>query len=214
MLTTRSSRGRVPGAVACVLLVVAAFIGLANRSGGTTGVAADISPPGPIESVTDAATALQPARRLSIDATKPIFPMQTTPRCVILDNFGDPRPGGRIHEGMDTIGNLGKEVYAVVDGTLGFQVIAGTSGSELSGNAWRLTVAGGKTYYVFMHLSAFAEGLQNGSVVQQGQLIGYVGDTGNPGPGNYHLHFEVHPNGGTAVNPLTMLSIPKECSII
>jgi peptidoglycan LD-endopeptidase LytH len=214
MLTTRSSRGRVPGAFACVLLVVAAFVGLTHRSGGTTGIAADVIPPASIEAVTDGATALQPARRLSIDATKPIFPMQTSPRCVILDNFGDPRPGGRIHEGTDIMATLGQEVYAVVDGTLGFQVIDGTPGSELSGNAWRLTVAGGKTYYVYMHLSAFATGLQNGSVVYQGQLIGYVGDTGNPGPGNYHLHFELHPNGGTAVNALTVLPIPKECSII
>jgi murein DD-endopeptidase MepM/ murein hydrolase activator NlpD len=159
-----------------------------------------------------AAATLQ-ARRLSVDARKPIFPMQTTPMCYILDNFGAPRPGGRIHEGTDMLAKLDQEVYAVVDGTLGSQVIDGQAGSSLSGNSWRLTVAGGKTYYVYAHLSHFAAGLANGSVVTQGQLIGYVGDTGNPGPGNYHLHFEVHPDGGAPINALSVLTVPSACTV-
>lgn len=174
--------------------------------------------------VAAAASALLPAKRLSIDPTKPIFPMQTEPTCVILDNFGDARSGGRSHEGTDILADskVGptQAVYAVVDGTLGRQVIDGQSGSSLSGNAWRLTATGSRTYYVFMHLSSFAPGLANGSVVTQGQLIGYVGDTGNPGPGNYHLHFEYHPatagQTGTeipAVNPLTVLPKPAACTV-
>ncbi|MCU1365784.1 MAG: hypothetical protein JWN39_1423, partial [Ilumatobacteraceae bacterium] len=51
------------------------------------------------------------------------------------------------------------------------------------------------------------------SFVHQGQIIGYVGDTGDPGPGNYHLHFEVHPNGGAAVNAVTVLTIPPGCTL-
>jgi murein DD-endopeptidase MepM/ murein hydrolase activator NlpD len=179
---------------------------------GVARPAADV--PSSLAAVGGAASALAPARRQRIAASQPIFPMQTTPKCTILDNFGDPRSGGRTHQGTDIMGSLGQEVYAVVDGTLGFQVINGEPGSELSGNAWRLTAAGSTTFYVYMHLSAFADGLQNGSVVTQGQLIGYVGDTGNPGPGNYHLHFEVHPDGGAAINALTVIPHPSECPII
>lgn len=163
--------------------------------------------------VRSAAAALAPAQRLSMDPTKPIFPMQITPVCYILDNFGDGRSGGRVHLGTDMMATLGQEVYAVVDGTLGRQVIDGEAGSSLSGNTWRLTTTGNPTWYAYMHLSGFAPGLINGSVVTQGQLIGYVGDTGNPGPGNYHLHFEVHPNGGAAVNALSVLTVPTGCTV-
>lgn len=159
------------------------------------------------------AAATQQARRLSLEARQPIFPMQTTPMCYILDNFGAPRSGGRTHEGTDMLAKLDQAVYAVVDGTLGSQVIDGQANSSLSGNSWRLTVAGATTFYVYAHMSHFAAGLTNGSVVTQGRLIGYVGDTGNPGPGNYHLHFEVHPDGGAAINPLSVLTVPSACTV-
>lgn len=141
-----------------------------------------------------------------------MFPMQTTPTCKILDNFGDPRSGGRSHEGVDIGGDLGQEIYAVADGILTKQYLDGTADGVLSGNGWRLTLPD-KTFYFFAHLSAFADGLAQGDSVKKGQLIGYVGDTGDPAPGSYHLHFEVHPTGGAAVNPLTLLEIPAGCTI-
>ncbi len=144
----------------------------------------------------------------------PNFPMLPSPRCDVLDNFGDPRSGGRRHAGSDMLATLGQPVFAMADGTLTYQVKVGdgSAGSSLSGNLWKLTRADG-TYYVYAHLSAFATGLKVGSKVYRGQLIGYVGDTGNPGPGNYHLHFEIHPNGGAAVNPLPLLTIPAACRV-
>ena len=168
---------------------------------------------GPVDTMSEAATATATAVRLQKPA--PLnFPMAPTPRCYVLDNFGDPRSGGRIHQGADLLASLGQEVYAMADGTLTFQakVGDGRSGTALSGNLWRLTAPNG-TYYVYAHLSAFAPNLAVGYTVSQGQLIGYVGDTGNPGPGNYHLHFEVHPNGGAAVNPLPLLTVPRECTV-
>ncbi len=164
-----------------------------------------------VPAVSAAAVPTKPAKRLGRMGSL-MFPMQTTPTCKILDNFGDPRSGGRKHEGTDIGGNLGQEIYAVADGTLTKQYLDGTTDGVLSGNGWRLTLPD-KTYYFYAHLSAFAEGLAPGDTVTKGQLIGYVGDTGDPLPGSYHLHFEVHPLGGAAVNAMTLLEIPPGCTV-
>ena len=103
---------------------------------------------------------------------------------------------------------------AVANGILSKKTIDGNTDATLSGNAWRLQLTDGSgTYYFYAHLSAFAAGLNQGDTVTKGQLIGYVGDTGDPGPGNYHLHFEIHPKGGAAVDPYPLLTIPKSCSV-
>ena len=94
------------------------------------------------------------------------------------------------------------------------RLLIGTSTSRTASVvAWKLTASSGGTYYIYAHLSSFAEGLTRGSLVVKGQVIGYVGDTGNPGPGNYHLHFEVHPGGGAAVNPLGQITVPPGCTV-
>lgn len=153
------------------------------------------------------------ARRLT-PLARTGFPLDPLPRCAVLDNFGDPRSRGRRHQGTDILASLGQSVFAMVDGVLAVQVVAGRPGSELSGNSWRLVDdRDGATYYSYMHLSRFAEGLSAGSWVAKGQLIGFVGDTGNPGAGNYHLHFEIHPGGGAAVDPMSYLTIPPECRV-
>jgi len=192
--------------------VAAAVVSLAAALSSALHVGA--APAAAIPAATSAANAIQPAQRL-----RPLppdnFPMQVKPRCAILDNFGDARSGGRSHEGSDMLATIGQEVYAMVDGTLTYQAAVGdgSNGSQLSGNLWKLTAATGGTYYIYAHLSAFADGLTRGSLVAKGQVIGYVGDTGNPGPGNYHLHFEVHPGGGAAVNPLSQVTVPSGCTV-
>ncbi len=143
-----------------------------------------------------------------------LFPMDPAPFCMVLSNYGDGRSGGRNHQGVDILAGtngLGRNVYAVEDGVLYRQWIDGQPDTELSGNGWNLRGTSGTTYS-FLHLSGFAPGLQVGSSVVKGQLIAFVGDTGNPAPGNYHLHFEVHPGGGASVNPYPLLAIPTSCS--
>jgi murein DD-endopeptidase MepM/ murein hydrolase activator NlpD len=160
-----------------------------------------------------AATALKPAQRLSQSGVI-MFPMNPLPKCALSKtSFGQPRSGGRANEGIDLMASLGQEVYAVDNGVMWRQVINGEPNSTLSGNAWYVKLADG-TYFFYGHMSAFAAGLKIGDTVTRGQLIGYVGDTGNPGPGNYHLHFEVHPKGGEAVNPYPLLTIPKSCTVV
>ena len=203
MFPTRTHRRRALPIVAALTVGV----GLMGYSQGGTATAV-----GPTMRVEVAATALKPAVRLSQIGVIP-FPMNPLPKCALSKtSFGQPRPGGRIHEGVDIMATLGQEIYAVDNGTLTKQTIDGAANATLSGNAWTLKLTDG-TYYFYAHLSKFADGLTQGSVVIRGQLIGYVGDTGDPGPGNYHLHFEVHPQGGAAVNPVPLLTIPKACQV-
>ncbi len=106
------------------------------------------------------------------------------------DSWGAPRSGGRRHEGVDMLAPMGTPIYAVVSGTVNFRQ------NRLGGNAASLAGDNGNRYY-YAHLSRY-EG--ESRRVNQGDVIGYNGDTGNA-TGVPHLHFEVHPGGGLAVNP-------------
>ena len=105
------------------------------------------------------------------------------------DTWGAARSGGRRHEGVDMMAGSGTTLVAVVSGSVNFKQ------TRLGGNSVWLTGNDGNRYF-YAHLSSF-EGSSRS--VSQGEVIGYVGMTGNaPVP---HLHFEVHPGGGVAVNP-------------
>jgi murein DD-endopeptidase MepM/ murein hydrolase activator NlpD len=139
-------------------------------------------------------------------ATLEALPMQGP--CWYSDDFGDPRGGGRRHAGTDVFAETGSYVYAVVDGTLTRRTW--DQPGRRSGNAWWLTADDGSgTYYFYGHLADFAPGLEVGSRVDAGEIIGFMGNTGNSSfP---HLHFEVHPGGGGAVNPYPLLRALGGC---
>jgi len=142
-----------------------------------------------------------PAKPLAIRQ----FPVQG--RCWFTDTWGAARSGGRAHEGVDIIAKAGQLIYAVDDGTLTKQYV--DAPGSLAGNGWRLQRADG-THFFYAHLSAFADGLAVGSKVVSGQILGYVGMTGNAGAP--HLHFEIHPGGGAAVNPTPVVKAVDGCS--
>ena len=133
------------------------------------------------------------------------FPVQGP--CGFGDSYGYPRSGGRTHEGIDIIASVGRELYAVADGKI-TKTYADYPGS-LAGNGIRLSEPDG-TYYFYAHMSELAEGIELGVPVKAGQLVGYVGNTGNSG--TPHLHFEVHPKGGASVNPYQALKAIDGCS--
>jgi len=110
------------------------------------------------------------------------------------DTWGAPRSGGRTHKGIDMMGRQGTPLIAVGDG-----IIERRFGA-LGGNIVWLFADHGSSYF-YAHLDTFAEGVDSGDWVTRGTVIGYMGDTGNPAPGAYHLHFGIYPGGITAVNP-------------
>lgn len=132
------------------------------------------------------------------------FPMPQ--RCTFWDTWGAPRSGGRTHQGVDILAPTGTPIYAVQGGTI-TKIQTDYKGS-LAGNAIWLTAPDG-TYFFYAHLSAFASGVAKGTRVNAGATIGYVGSTGNAGVP--HLHFEVHPRGGNAVNPYPIVKPVSGC---
>ena len=107
------------------------------------------------------------------------------------DTWGAPRSGGRAHKGVDMLSPMGTPTVAPVSGRVTHR------GNSTGGLSWHVNGDNGH-YYYGTHLSAYAN--VGAGHVQAGTVIGYVGDTGNA-RGTPHLHFEIHPNGGAAVNP-------------
>jgi murein DD-endopeptidase MepM/ murein hydrolase activator NlpD len=105
------------------------------------------------------------------------------------DTWGAARSGGRSHEGVDMMAPRGTPLVAVESGYAQFKT------TNLGGNSVWVNGASG-TRYFYAHLSAWEGSSRN---VSRGEVIGYVGATGNTTAN--HLHFEVHPGGGRAVNP-------------
>jgi murein DD-endopeptidase MepM/ murein hydrolase activator NlpD len=118
-----------------------------------------------------------------------------------ISSFGFPRGGGtRQHQGNDIFAPRGTELYATERG-----VIDNVGTGSLGGIKLWLVGESGTSYY-YAHLSAYAPGIRDGVVVEPGDLVGFVGDTGNAVGTPPHLHFEIHPNDGPAVDPYPLLS--------
>ncbi len=119
-------------------------------------------------------------------------------------DFGAPRmagsPDAHSHEGNDIVAPLGAALVSVEPGMV---VAMGTD--RLGGIKLWLAGRSG-TYYYYAHLSKLAEDVQEGDIVPAGTILGYCGNTGNARGGIPHLHFEVHPNGGPAVDPYQFLA--------
>ena len=132
-----------------------------------------------------------------------VFPIAAP--TTLTNSFGYARSGGRAHQGNDLFANEGSPLVAVDDG----QIRSGVD--PLGGNIVNLYGADGARHY-YAHLSAFAlpDGSATGSTpgprtVRAGDVVGFLGHTGNAVGTQPHLHFETHPGNGAAVDPYPAL---------
>jgi murein DD-endopeptidase MepM/ murein hydrolase activator NlpD len=125
----------------------------------------------------------------------------------LLDTFSAARSEGRVHDAIDIPAPAGTSVIAAADGQ-----IVKLFQSERGGTTIYQASVDRKLIFYYAHLQRYADGLVEGKFVKQGETIAYVGDTGNAGPGNFHLHFSIavvaDPKRyweGTNINPYPLL---------
>ncbi len=115
-----------------------------------------------------------------------------------INDWGFARPGGRTHKGTDVFASRGTRILAPDAGRVSLR------SNELGGLTVWLTGDNGVSFYL-AHLDGYPGGLATGDRVSKGQVVGYVGNTGNARGTSPHLHIQLHPGGGSPVNPFPTL---------
>ncbi|NIK38953.1 murein DD-endopeptidase MepM/ murein hydrolase activator NlpD [Xanthomonas arboricola] len=136
-----------------------------------------------------------------------LIPVQGISSGQLQNTFTDARSEGRVHDAIDILAPTGTPVIAVADGT-----VEKLFNSERGGlTIYQFDPAGTYCYY-YAHLERYADGLAEKQSIKRGQIIGYVGSTGNADPTAPHLHFEIHRLGpekqwwkGEVLNPYPVL---------
>lgn len=142
--------------------------------------------------VKPAATTPRPVSRVSMDPTADLrdrdllVPVRGVDRAALRSSFDEARGGTRRHEAMDILAPRHTPVIAVEGGT-----IARLFSSDRGGlTIYQFDPTDAYVYY-YAHLQGYADGLEEGASVQPGQVIGYVGSSGNAPPDTPHLHFAI-----------------------
>ena len=137
-----------------------------------------------------------------------VVPVQGVAPGELHDTFSDARGEDRSHEALDIMAPRGTPVLAVADGHVEKLFDSKPGGLTI----YQFDPAGRHAYY-YAHLDRYATGLEEGDAVEQGQVIGYVGSTGNASDEAPHLHFGIFELGpekrwweGTAINPYPLLA--------
>ena len=114
-------------------------------------------------------------------------------------DWGNPRSGGRTHEGIDLFAAKGTPVLSPVDGT-----VVGKDIGELGGNYLKIKDSSGRIHYL-AHLDGYARNVKEGMRVRAGMMVGMVGNTGNARTTPPHLHYGIY-GGGGAIDPYYAVS--------
>jgi murein DD-endopeptidase MepM/ murein hydrolase activator NlpD len=148
-----------------------------------------------------------PASAPAVPAGKLLVPVDGMPLAKITDTYDQPRGNERHHEALDIMAPKGTKVVAAADGRIEKLFTSKPGGLTI----YQFDPTEKYAYY-YAHLDRYADGLQEGAQVKRGDVIGYVGTTGNADPNAPHLHFavfELTPEKqwwkGTPVDPFPLL---------
>lgn len=157
--------------------------------------------PAPTSSVTDADINYIADRKL-------LIPVAGINASQLRDTFSQARSEGRRHDAIDIIAPQGAAVLATTDGS-----VLKLFRSDRGGITLYELDPSGKYVYYYAHLMGYADGITEGKQVRRGETIGFVGDTGNAAPGQFHLHFAISKtesprkwSGGDPINPFPLLT--------
>ncbi|MCR8714622.1 M23 family metallopeptidase [Stenotrophomonas indicatrix] len=171
-----------------------------------TSAAADSARAVPVEQATTAIAAPAPAATGDTPSDL-LLPVQGITPSQLQDTFTDARSEGRVHDAIDIMATAGTPVLAVADGH-----VEKLFDSERGGLTVYQFEPSGRWCYYYAHLQRYADGLTEKQTLKRGDVIGYVGSTGNANPEAPHLHFEVHLLGpekqwwkGESINPYPLL---------
>ena len=136
-----------------------------------------------------------------------VIPVEGVSPDRLRDTYAEARGLGRRHNAIDIDAPRGTPVLSVAR-----SVVLKLFLSDRGGTTLYALAPDRRTIYYYAHLDRYAEGIREGQQLESGELIGYVGDTGNAAPGDFHLHFEISITddprrywGGSPVNPYPVL---------
>lgn len=174
--------------------------GLAQKTSSSDSTSSSAFPSVPTISIT-------PADLNALNIKNLLIPVAGVGPGQLRDSFQDARSEGRTHRALDIMAPRDTAVLATDDGR-----VLKLHQSDRGGIMLYQSDRSGTYVYYYGHLMRYADGICEGKTVSRGEIIGFVGDTGNAGAGNYHLHFGISKmtasgrwSGGEPINPYPIL---------
>jgi murein DD-endopeptidase MepM/ murein hydrolase activator NlpD len=167
-----------------------------------------VSPPAPdIAAAEPLPTAISAGATADLRSRALTLPVRGIDRADLRDTFSELRGGSRRHEAIDVLAPRDTPVLAVEDGEIARLLLSAAGGITI------YQADPTKTYvYYYAHLARYADGLREGDKVERGQIIGYVGTSGNAPRNTPHLHFAIFKMTGekrwwqgTPIDPYSVL---------